>query len=80
MRADRMELSWDEAASNWLVRIEVGEEVIRRHCSLEKNANEQALRSALQKTVEDEGYALDASQIIIRRYRRTRTLRFALEK
>jgi hypothetical protein len=32
MRADRVELSWDAVKPNWLLRIEVGEEVIRRHC------------------------------------------------
>ena len=67
MRADRVELSWDAAKSNWLLRIESGEEVIRRHCSVPKNADEQTLRSAARKTVEDEGYEPDVSQLIIRR-------------
>jgi len=67
MRADRVELSWDETTSDWLVRIEVGEEVIRRHCTIAKNADEQILRSAAKKTLEDEGYEPDISQIIIRR-------------
>jgi len=67
MRADRVELSWDAAKSNWLVRIEAGEEVIRRHCAVSKNADEQSLLLAAQKTVEDEGYQADVSQMIIRR-------------
>lgn len=67
MRADRVELSWDAAKSSWLVRIESGEEVIRRHCNLPKNADEQTLRSAAQKTVADEGYEPDLSQLVIRR-------------
>ena len=67
MRADRVELSWDDNTSNWLVRIEAGEEVIRRHCAAPKNADEQSLRLAAQKTAQDEGYEADASQIIIRR-------------
>jgi hypothetical protein len=66
MRADRVELSWDAAKSSWLVRIESGEEVIRRHCNLPKNADDQTLRSATQKTVQDEGYEADLSQLIIR--------------
>jgi hypothetical protein len=44
-----------------LVRIEVGEEVIRRHCKLPQNADEQALRQAAQKTLQDEGYDPDAA-------------------
>jgi len=67
MRADRVELSWDAAKSNWLLRIESGEEVIRRHCAVPKNADEQTLRLAAQKTVEDEGYESDVSQLVIRR-------------
>jgi hypothetical protein len=67
MRADRVEVSWDATKSNWLVRIEAGEEVIRRHCTMSKNADEQALRLAVGKTVEDEGYESDLSQMIIRR-------------
>ena len=67
MRADRVELSWDAVKSNWLIRIEAGEEVIRRHCAAPKNADEQSLRSAARKTVEDEGYEADISQMVIRR-------------
>lgn len=61
MRADRAEVSWDRSKSSWLVRIEVGEEVIRRHCKLPQNADEQALRQAAQKTLQDEGYDPDAA-------------------
>jgi hypothetical protein len=67
MRADRVELSWDAAKSNWLLRIEAGEEVIRRHFAVPKNADEQTLRAAARQTVEDEGYEPDLSQLVIRR-------------
>lgn len=45
----------DETTSKSLVRIEVGEEVIRRHCTVAKNTDEQILRSAAKKTLADEG-------------------------
>jgi hypothetical protein len=67
MRADRVEISWDAAKSKWLVRIETGEEVIRRHCQVPKDADELRLRSVVQKTVQDEGYEPDPAQICIRR-------------
>ena len=67
MRADRVEISWDSNKSNWLVRIQSGEEVIRRHCNLPRDADENALRSAAQKTVQDEGYELDSANITIQR-------------
>ena len=67
MRPDRVEVVWDAAKSKWLIRIETGEEVIRRHCEAPKNADDQALRSAAQKAVEDEGYELDPTSVSIRR-------------
>jgi hypothetical protein len=67
MRPDRVEVVWDAAKSKWLIRIETGEEVIRRHCEAPKNADDQALRSAVQKAVEDEGYELDPTTVSIRR-------------
>jgi len=67
MRADRVEVSWDASKSSWLVRIEIGEEVIRRHCKLPQNANEQALRQAAQKTLQDEGYEPDGAVVNIKR-------------
>lgn len=67
MRADRVELSWDSSKSNWLLRIVSGEEVIRRHCSLPKNADQQALQSAAQQTLRDEGYDPDVSAMNIQR-------------
>jgi hypothetical protein len=56
MQADRVELSWDPAKSKWLVRIQVGEEVIRRYCNLPQSADERSLEQAAQKTLQDEGY------------------------
>ncbi len=66
MQLDRVEVSWDEAKSNWVVRMEMGGEVIRRHCSLPKNADEQALRSAAQQVAKDEGYEADLVKITVR--------------
>jgi hypothetical protein len=67
MHPDRVELSWDANKSNWLLRIETGGEVIRRHCALPNDADEQTLRSAAQRSVTDEGYEPDLSHLSIRR-------------
>jgi len=56
MRADSVEVSWDNAKSKWVIRIQTGEEVIRRYAALGKNADEPALRAAAQETLKDEGY------------------------
>ena len=66
MHADRVELSWDASKSNWLLRIEAGEEVTRRHCALPKSADEQTLRTAIEKAVADEGYEMDPASLVRR--------------
>ncbi len=67
MRADRVELSWDGAKSDWLVRIQSGEEVIRRHYKASKDADEKTLRAAAENTVKNEGYEADAAVVSILR-------------
>jgi hypothetical protein len=67
MTADLVEVSWDAEKSKWLIRITEGEEVIRRHCDLPRNADEQALRTAAAKTVQDEGYEFDPTKLTIKR-------------
>ena len=65
MRADHAEVSWDSEKSKWVIRISVGEEVIRRYCDLSQTASETELRSAAQTTLRDEGYELDGGDITI---------------
>jgi hypothetical protein len=67
MRADRVEVSWDSGKSDWLVRIESGEEVIRRHCKEPKTAEDATLRAAALATARDEGYEVDDAAVSIRR-------------
>jgi hypothetical protein len=66
MTADRVEVSWDPGKSKWLIRIQSGEEVIRRYCDAPKNADETALRAAAERTVRDEGYAFGQAGVTIR--------------
>lgn len=67
MKADRVEVSRDEQKNKWLIRIQVGEEVIRRHCEEGKNADEADLRQAAARTAADEGYTVDPADIVVRR-------------
>jgi hypothetical protein len=59
MRADRVEVTWDDGKASWLLRIVNGEEVIRRYCKLPKNSDEETLRATVQKTLKDEGFEPD---------------------
>ena len=65
MKADRVEVSWDADKHKWLVRVEIGAEVIRRHCPYGHDVDEQTLRSAAAQTVVDEGYEVDQARIAI---------------
>ena len=67
MRADRVELTWDQAKSDWLIRIISGEEVIRRHLQARKDADDKTLLSSAQQEIRDEGYEADPAQVTIRR-------------
>jgi hypothetical protein len=65
MRADRVEVTWDNGKASWLVRIINGEEVIRRHCKVAKNSAPESLRSAVQKVLTDEGFEPDLANTTI---------------
>jgi hypothetical protein len=67
MRADRVEVSWDNDKKKWVVRIQAGEEVIRRYCNSPKDADEQKIRADAQKTLTDEGYDGNGAQILVKR-------------
>jgi hypothetical protein len=67
MQADRVQVSWDSAKSKWLVRIEAGDEVLRRPFNASKNADDQSLRTEALKMVQDEGYQADAAKITLSR-------------
>jgi hypothetical protein len=67
MRADHVEVSWNEEKHKWQVRIQVGEEVIRRYCDLPKHADEQQIRLAAQQTLTDEGYEANTEEVRLSR-------------
>jgi hypothetical protein len=66
MKADRVEVSWDDQKKKWLARIVVGEEVIRRYFAQAKNSDQETLRSAAEKTAVDEGYQVESANVIVR--------------
>lgn len=67
MKPAHVGISWDEAKGKWLVRVEVGTEVIGRHRDLPRNADEAALREAAANTAKDEGYQVDVNSISVAR-------------
>jgi hypothetical protein len=68
IKADKAEVSWDEDKKKWLVRISVGEEVLRRHCNeAKRDASDDDLRALAVSTAEDDGYELANNTVSIKR-------------
>jgi hypothetical protein len=67
MRADQVEASWDPTKKKWLLRIRMGEEVVRRYCDAAQNAEEATLKSVAQQALRDEGYEPEPGELKIRR-------------
>ena len=63
MNADRIEVTRDEERKNWLIRIWVGDEVIRRHCDEAAEVDRATLRNAALKIANDDGYTVDPSNV-----------------
>ena len=69
VKADRAQVSWDPQKKKWLVRIQVGEEVLRRSPDKgpTRDAAEEQLRSMAIETVHGDGYEIDPAAVTIAR-------------
>ena len=66
IRATRATVDWDSHKKQWLVRVQIGEEVIKRPLGkIAQDTNEEALRSKAIATAKDEGYEVDPSTVEI---------------
>lgn len=68
MRADSATVNWDPDKKSWRVRIQIGEEVIKRPASgrkLQRDAADDVLRSAAIETALADGYEIDSAAVAI---------------
>jgi flagellar motor protein MotB len=65
MKPDRVEVSRDESGKRWVIRIQVGAEVIRRHSDEPKDAAADALRDVAARVAADEGYQVEPSEVLL---------------
>jgi chloramphenicol 3-O-phosphotransferase len=65
LHAERAEVTWDSGKSKWLVRIHVGDEVIRRYWKAAKDTDPETLRTDAVNTARDEGYDLAADKVAV---------------
>jgi len=69
-KADKAAVVWDADKKVWRVRIQIGEEVIKRPCSdrkIARDAGDDVLRSAAIETAHADGYDLEPSNVAIER-------------
>jgi hypothetical protein len=68
IKADKAEVTWDEDKKKWLVRITVGEEVLRRYCKdAKQDTPDDNLRSMAVSTAADDGYELPTDTVTVTR-------------
>jgi hypothetical protein len=68
LKAEKATVTWDPAKKQWHVRVQIGEEVIKRALSkTPQDASEDVLRSRAVETAKDEGYEVDAAKVAIQR-------------
>lgn len=66
IKATKASVDWDAHKKQWHVRVQIGEEVIKRPLAkTAQDANEEALRSQAVATAKDEGYEVDPTTVAI---------------
>jgi hypothetical protein len=66
IRATKATVGWDPQKKQWHVRVQIGEEVIKRPLGkTAQDADEETLRSKAVATAKDEGYEVDPSMVAI---------------
>jgi hypothetical protein len=64
-KAAQAQVSWDSQKKSWTVRIQMGEEVIKRPAKAAADAADDTLRSLAVSIAQDEGYEIDAATVMI---------------
>ena len=68
VRVNAAAVSWDAERKRWLIRLVVGEEVIKRAVpNATRDADDEVLRSLAVETAKDEGYDLNALCVTVTR-------------
>jgi hypothetical protein len=68
LRADHASVAWNPNKKRWEVRIQVGEEVMKRPLQgVAAQADEAALKSQAIEIAKDEGYAVDPANVSVER-------------
>jgi hypothetical protein len=66
LKATKATMDWDKEKNHWRVRVQVGEEVIKRTLpDIPENASDDVLRQKAVEDARDEGYEVDPASVQI---------------
>lgn len=65
MKANQIEVVWNEQHGKWLIRITVGDEVIRRYSEQTPDVDHITLQKEAIDLAAEEGYTFDQADVII---------------
>jgi hypothetical protein len=68
VEVDNAAVTWDAQKKRWVIRLQVGAEVIKRPAlKTAHDADEDLLRTVAVKIAQDEGYYLNSSTVTVAR-------------
>ena len=68
VKVDAATATWDARKKHWLIRFQIGAEVISRVAPhVAREADDETLRSLVAGTARDEGYDLDPARVTVTR-------------
>jgi hypothetical protein len=68
LKADKAVVNWEPAKKHWVIRLQSGEEVIKRPApKTPRDANDDLLRTLAISTAREEGFDLDAGSVTVAR-------------
>ena len=69
IQAEKAALRWDAEKHHWVLRIAIGEEVIKRSTerSVSRDTGDETLRNLAVEIAKDEGYSLRPEEVSIER-------------
>lgn len=68
LKADKAVVNWEPAKKHWVIRLQSGEEVIKRPApKTPRDANDDLLRTLAVSTAREEGFDLDAGSVTVAR-------------
>ncbi|HLJ47100.1 MAG TPA: hypothetical protein VKU01_13880 [Bryobacteraceae bacterium] len=65
-KADSAKVTWDTDKKHWVVRVQIGEEVVKRALpKCDNDATDEVIRPLAVQTAKDDGYEVAPESVVI---------------